>query len=145
MESEIDRLQSQKPSVSKVLEINDKREEISADSIDYAQELSIFSKADINKVSWIEKYAADTTMESGQMRKVVYTALDEDLKTRKIEIDLSSGSPQEIRIQNRMRSPILKAWQRMVYRPGRGFEIEQEQKVRLLANKRMKVSVQFQE
>jgi hypothetical protein len=145
MELEIDRLETKRPSVDKILEINDQREELSADSIDYAQELSIFSKADINKVSWIEKYAADTTLEGGQVSKVVYTALDEDLKTRAIEIDLRDESPVEIRIQNRMESPILKAWQRMVYRPERGFEIEQEQKVRLLPNKRMKVSVKFQE
>jgi hypothetical protein len=76
---------------------------------------------------------------------VVYSALDEDLKTRKIEIDLAGGLPTQIRIQNRMESMILKARQDMVYEPNSGFTIEQEQKVRLLPKKYIKVSVQFRE
>lgn len=142
---EIDRLQADQPSVNKELTLNEKTETLEMDDIDFSDELSIFEKADINKVSWIEKYDVDTIQTTGAIREVVYTATDEKLKIRKIELSFDQDQLIHVKVFNEVNSPVLQAEQRMEYTPGSGYRIEQEQKVRFLPQKIMKVVVNFVE
>jgi len=142
-EGEIERLQAAQPKVSKLLTLNEQTETLELNDIDFSEELSIFEKTDINKVSWIEKYEVDTIKTAGDTRQVIYTATDDKLKTRKIEISFVQGQLTQIKILNKVDSPILKSEQRMLYIPDSGYEIEQVQKVRFLSQKLMKVVVRF--
>lgn len=143
MEQEIARLEKDRPKVKKVIAINENSEEVPTDTIDYAKELAIFKNSDINRVAWIDKYDGDTLRTNGVIDKITYKARQKKLRTRYIVIDFDKGEPTRIKIQNQTDSPVLKAKQDLVYDPQDGFAIIQEQKVRALDKKFLKIEVEY--
>jgi hypothetical protein len=142
---EIQRLEKDEVAVKKVLSINGLSEEVPTDTLNFSKELSIFKKSDINRVAWIDKYKSDTTRTAdGVLNRIIYSAIRKDLRTRKIVIDFDEGQPSKIVIRNATDSPALKASQMLVYTPDGGFTIEQEQKVRAMEKKFLKVEVSYQ-
>lgn len=144
MEAEIARLEKDRPKVKKVIAINENSEEVPTDTINYAKELAIFKNSDINRVAWIGKYDGDTVLTNGVIEKITYKARQKKLRTRFMIIDFAKGVPTRIKIQNQTDSPVLKATQDLVYDPQDGFAIIQEQKVRALDKKFLKIEVNYQ-
>lgn len=144
-ESEIKRLDRSEAPVTKVLSINGLSEEVPTDTLDFSKELSIFKKSDINRMAWIDKYEGDTTRtDAGEIKRIIYSAIRKDLRTRKIVIDFEEGAPTKIAIRNETDSPALTAKQMLIYQPDSGFSISQEQKVRALEKKFLKIEVKYQ-
>lgn len=144
-EGEIQRLENDQVEVKKVLSINGLSEEVPTDTLDFSKELSIFKKSDINRVAWIDKYKGDTTRTAdGEISRIIYSAIRKDLRTRKMVIDFENGEPSKIAIRNETDSPVLKASQMLVYAPDSGFSISQEQKVRAMDKKFLKIEVSYQ-
>ncbi|HKK74378.1 MAG TPA: hypothetical protein VJ953_04830 [Saprospiraceae bacterium] len=144
-ESEIERLDQTEAPVTKVLSINGLSEEVPTDTLNFSKELSIFKKSDINRTAWIDKYKGDTTRTaSGDIQRIIYSAIRKDLRTRKIVIDFEGGEPSKIAIRNETDSPALTARQMLIYQPDNGFSISQEQKVRALEKKFLKIEVKYQ-
>lgn len=144
-ESEIKRLDQRKVPVTKVLSINGLSEEVPTDTLDFSKELSIFKKSDINRVAWIDKYEGDTMLTNdGEVSRIIYSAIRKDLRTQKIVIDFAEGAPSKIVIRNETDSPALTARQILIYQPDNGFSIAQEQKVRAMDKKFLKIEVNYQ-
>lgn len=100
---------------------------IPADSSQIAADISAFSKADLNRPDWVDKYRVDSLTESGGLR-VTYSALEDDLRVRKIELlRQKNGAMEEIRIWKRSESPIADFEQKLRYLPDSGFRIRSEQ------------------
>ena len=143
-DEEIERLSELQPKVEKILSIDQEEEILSVDTLNYANELEVFRQSDINKVSWQDKYQAYTTRNvDGEAQRIVYTALDEKLGTRSIDISFKEGKPQQISIQKAVQSPVLQSSQDLIYQPKIGFSIAQKQKVKLMAEKELKVKVRY--
>ncbi|MEM6378680.1 MAG: hypothetical protein AAF705_10710, partial [Bacteroidota bacterium] len=90
MEQEIARLEKDRPKVKKVIAINENSEEVPTDTINYAKELDIFKKSDINRVAWIGKYDGDTLLTNGVIDKITYKARQKKLRTRFMIIDFEN-------------------------------------------------------
>ncbi|MEO0339534.1 MAG: hypothetical protein AAF242_09995 [Bacteroidota bacterium] len=141
--TEIARLKAQKSGAEKILEINGETETLKVDSLNLEKELAIFKQSDINKTSWADKYNGDTTIVGGKIQQITYTALEEDLKTKKIIIEFANDKVEDISIENEVDSPVLKSKQQLHYQPNQGYSIAQTQKIRLMKENDLKVKVVF--
>ncbi|MEK7254564.1 MAG: hypothetical protein AAB316_07460, partial [Bacteroidota bacterium] len=75
-------------SIKKTAVVDGQKEEKMLDTLNFEQELKIFSDNDINRPAWSGKYQMDSIFnENKELVKLNYTASDESLKTQKMEID----------------------------------------------------------
>lgn len=140
---EIQALNSKGVKAKKEVQYNDKQDVLQSQKLDYEKELAVFVHSDINKLSWREKYQADTIREGSEIRSIVYKALDEQLKTRKITITFGQNQVSKIAIQNRLKSIVASTWQNLEYVPGKGYQVHGTQQMRLAGKDKMGIEVEF--
>jgi hypothetical protein len=141
--SEIKRLEASKTLARKVVLFNDKRDETANETLNYAKELEVFLHSDINKLSWRDKYRGDTVLQQGAIQRITYTALDEQLKTRKVSIYFAHNYVAQVEIHNRLKSIIAETWQDLRYQAAKGYRISGQQNMRAAGNAKVGVEVSF--
>ncbi len=145
IKEEAQRLSEQQPRVRKRIEVSGKQEVQTFDSLDYSKELDIFSRSDINRVAWLDKYQVDSTFERGQLAKITYTTDDEELKTHRMEIEFDQGKASSIYVRNKTESIVANIEQEMQYRTGEGYWLVSSQSTELSGEKEVKVEAEFLE
>jgi hypothetical protein len=143
--AEIKHLNSAQTKANKTVRYNEKEDVLSNQKLDYQKELAVFVHSDINKLSWREKYSADTLKEGNEIRSITYKALDEQLKTRKIAISFDQNEVAQIAIENRLKSIMASTWQTLEYVPGKRYQVHGKQKMRLAGVDRMGIEVEFKD
>ncbi|MCB0557682.1 MAG: hypothetical protein H6573_06145 [Lewinellaceae bacterium] len=143
IEQEVQRLSESQPAVLKRIAIDGQKEERAFDSLDYSKELNIFSRSDINKVAWLDKYRADSTFQDGQLSRISYTSKEKGLKTQLLELQFSGGRVSRVHIQNKTESIVADVAQEMWYDPEHGYSLESRQSTALTKEKKVKVEVDF--
>lgn len=99
-------LVSAKPTVKKNTLIGEKEEAVASSDLSWKKELKLFAQLDINKPVLLRSYSIDT-LASGNDRKLVYKALNEDLKVRELEVVIDNGgNPKNIKAAVREENPI---------------------------------------
>ena len=128
MEEEKNWMVNNKISLTKTLSLNGETDTLYIDQPNFASELDVFIKSDINRPSLSDKYSVDSIFSSGKLYKITYTAKDEKVNTRKLSIQFDSHNKVvliDIRLFNG--SPITKNVQHLIYRPKAGYVIKDEQ------------------
>ncbi|MCB0634888.1 MAG: hypothetical protein KDD15_34385 [Lewinella sp.] len=142
---QVAQLSTDQPSVRKKVRIGDQEEEKEVDGIDFSQELQIFSRSDINRPAWSDKYQVDSIMQDGQLTALSYTAIDTSLVTRLLEISFQSGKVTSIHILNRSHSAIAHTEQDLQYLPRERYQIVSTQKTIGSLPKTVSVEAYFEE
>lgn len=128
MEEEKNWMVNNKISLTKILSLNGEMDTLYIGQPNFASELDVFIKSDINRPSLFDKYSVDSISSSGKLHKITYTAKDEKVNTRKLSIQFDSQNKVEsidIRLFNG--SPITKNVQHLTYKPYNGYVIKDEQ------------------
>lgn len=128
MEEEKNWMVNNKISLTKTLSLNGETDTLYIDQPNFASELDVFIKSDINRPSLSDKYNVDSLVSSGKLYKIIYIAKDEKVNTRKLSIQFDSQNKVgliDIRLFNG--SPITKNVQHLIYRPKAGYVIKDEQ------------------
>lgn len=128
MKEENKQMVNDKISLSKILTLNGEMDTLYIDQPDFESELDVFIKSDINRPSLSDKYSVDSLVNSGELYKIIYTAKDEKVNTRKLSIQFDSQNKVmfvDIRLFNG--SPITKNVQHIKYIPKVGYKIKDEQ------------------
>ena len=141
--NEAARLDALQPRVRKEVYVNGTPEKKTLDSLDYTEELNVFTKSDINRKAWIDKYTADSTAGNGLLEEIVYEAIDEKLKTRRIVISFQDKAVSSVQIENQGGSFITKSVQKLLYDPLQGYSIESTQDITLSKEQQLMVKVSF--
>lgn len=103
--------------------------------LDWNQELSVFKNSDINRKAWLDKYETienkQVTADGGEVRQVEYKAKEADLKTRFIKLRFrdQSEEPEYIEIRNGTKNMIYKGYEKLWYKTGEKYRVENVQKV----------------
>jgi hypothetical protein len=144
-EEEVDRLNQSAPSVVKTVTLNDDEEQKETEIADFSKELLIFSESHINKVSWWGKYAGDTSYyQNGQISTIIYTAGEEELKTKSVRISFSiSGEIDSLFILNSTDNPTISTYQELIYLPNKKYEIFSQEKVALSKDRKLRIEGVF--
>jgi len=129
--------------VRKTVIINGKKEEQVIDNIDIKKELSIFSKCNINKLTWYDKYEVDSTFNNEQLTQIEYKAKDEDLKTQQLTVDFTNQQVSKIVIINNATSAVTDSKQELKYIPGKTYSIKSDQKLIASSQNSLSVIVEF--
>jgi len=126
----------------KTVSIDSKTQTERLKEIDWSKELSVFAAADINKTSWQDKYRVDT-MATINAVNVVYTALEDDLKTRLINVQLDRDTVKFISIEQLSDNMIYNSKKTLTYAPFEGYTLENRQKARFLKEHLYEIDVEF--
>jgi ketopantoate reductase len=142
--NEIDRLNQSNLQVEKVVKINEESEVQQLNDINYEQELKLFTNSDINRMAWFDKYKIDSIFEDRQLKALHYTALDEDLKTKSVQINFSKQEIDQVLIENSTESFIASSMQSLAYQPKSGYQIITSQKTKLGKKQAVSIAVAFE-
>lgn len=129
--------------IKKTVSVDRKTQTKTLDHIDWKKELNAFASADINKTAWQDKYRIDT-MATINAVNVVYTALDDDLKTRIINIQLDQDTVKYISIEQLGNNMIYNSEKILTYTPKVGYTLENRQKARFLKEHLYEINTEFQ-
>lgn len=109
-----------------------------------ADELKVFSEANINKTAWLDRYEADSIFsDKGSLEKITYTALKEDLRTQKLSVHFDNKKVDTIYIRQISENLLAGAAQILLYVPEYGYKIENRQKITSLDPHKLSVDVVF--
>jgi len=138
-EAEVLRLTRNKSAVDKTIEQNGLSETKSGLSIDWENELSLFTGSDINKAAWQDSYKIKEDSSS-----VSYHAIDPNLRTREIRIikDIN-GKPSYIKIKNISRNYLYESSETLIYIPDSAYSIDKNQKVILLGKNSYRINAEI--
>ncbi|MCB9082562.1 MAG: hypothetical protein H6555_12720 [Lewinellaceae bacterium] len=145
IDEEAARLDKTQPRMLKILAFDEKNDSLYPENVDFVKELKPFRDADINKLSWIDKYRTDSLFSGSDLQRLTYTALDSSLSTRRLQVDFAEipGQVAEITIQRRSKSVIAVTDRKLSYQPQKGYSLESWQGMRLVADHHLTVDVAF--
>ena len=126
-EKEVAKFSKSNPAVDKTTSHNAENEQKVLKIDNWQQELALFTASDINKSSWQDAYRVDSLE-----NKVVYTALEDKLRTRKIEIDFVNKQPSKFTIYNNVANYLYQSEEQLTYYPDSLYSISKKHDVVLL-------------
>jgi hypothetical protein len=129
----------------KTVFVGGKKEVLVLDSIGFGRDLQVFSKSDINRPAWSDKYAIDSIFSQNTLAELRYHSKDDNLKTQSIVIDFDDFMVSKIVVENNASSFFASSSQLLTYEPQHGYSIKSEQKVASNQGERFGVSVEFVE
>jgi len=133
-----------KQNIQKKASINGVEESQTIMQPDFKQELQLFMDSDINRTSWLDKYAVDSTLNAaGNLTQLTYTALEDKLRTRKVAISFAETAITNIKIVNATDNVIAQTQQELSYAPQRGYAIKSFQDILFADPRTMEVEVSF--
>ena len=142
IESEVTDLDAK--NIVKVTEVNGQKETLKLDAHDFKSDLKIFSDADINKPSWVDKYSTEkVTADNGEVSQLKYEAQDPKLKTKSLQVDFLEGQVSKIQIVKASSSAISEVSETLVYNPTSGYKIERSQDISIAGKNNFMVEVKF--
>ena len=141
-EEELDRLPGI-GTVTKSTTINGVTDTQRTAALDYRTELAPFLSADINRPAWLDKYRADSLHQDGVLRRLTYTALDDDLFTRELFVSFDGPAVDSIRIVKGSELMIADTRRELLYVPRSGYSIRGAQRVLLASDNRIAIEVEF--
>lgn len=135
-ESEASRLRKKRAIVDKTVRRNEVSETKHGLSVNWKNELALFIESDINKPAWHDSYKV-----TGDSSSISYIALDNDLRTRSIEIHKGpDGRLLEISIINETKNNLYKSFESLKYITDSTYMINKTQDVLLLGNNRYTIT-----
>ena len=105
-------------------------------TVDWKNELSLFTESDINKPAWNNRYKI-----TGDSINIFYKAIDSNLHTRSIHIKKdSSGRLVHISILNYTSNNLYNSSESLSYTPDSIYKIVKHQDVLLLGNNKYEIT-----
>ena len=124
IDSETERL-AQQVSFSKTVFVNGEKETKKVENVNLKNELKPFSDSDINKPSWVGKYAVDSTFnQKKELVSLRYQAKDKKLKTKNLVVDFYKNVVSKIFIKNATNSSVANTYQTLTYQPKTGHGVQ---------------------
>ncbi len=143
-ESEIELIQKDLIALEKTSTVNGQKETKRVENVDLTEELSIFVNADINKTTWQDQYQVDSLRnEDASLQAIHYTALNDNLKTKKMIVAYERGVVKEIEIWKGIDNMAIQSNQILKYFPQQGYVISNEQSIVLSTAQKVEIKVDF--
>ena len=141
--SEVKRLSSLKK-LRKTTSINGSKETKELEIIDFEKELKLFAESDINRIAWLDRYKVDSLLgENKQLRQLSYIALDDKLRTQRMQIYFSNQKLDSLIIWNETSTAVAKSRQYIIYKPKSGYQIRSIQSINFASTHELGVQVEF--
>lgn len=145
MEKDLAKKKTQVKQLQKTIILDGAAETKELEHFDLAKETELFSAADINKIAWLDRYKADSTFyKTGQLKKLAYTNITNDLRTKNLIIHYDiKNIVDSILVEQSGTSVLAKSVQKLHYFPASGYRIENQQDITALDQHKLIVDVKF--
>ena len=144
----IDRLNKKDPLVEKAAYLNGKEEhhELHFDQKKWQTELAPFLDADINKPAFVKRYRADTLKIDDSTSCLVYSALDEKLRTRELKLYFhrNIAVPYKLEAQLSASKLFYKSAQRLRLTESEGYDLRGRQDIVLFGTDTFAIKGKFE-
>lgn len=127
----------------KEININDKLEIQKPSIFDLEKELAIFRNADINKLAWKDQYQVDSVLVQQQLAAIHYTALKDNLKTKKLSVYIEEGEISHLQIRKGLANMAAQSTQELTYYKGKGYTITNQQTLVLSEPQHIEMEVKY--
>ncbi len=146
IEQETARLASENKKLEKTIWIGEQKETKVLDSVDWKEELRLFSDSDINRPAWTEKYEGDTLLaDPGRVRTIHYKAVDPGLRVQQLTVTFdSNGIIDQLEVKKTLNSLIERIDQYLIYQPESGYELQEKSESSLNTIRDVRIKAQFQ-
>ncbi|MEO0777536.1 MAG: hypothetical protein AAFW73_24670 [Bacteroidota bacterium] len=143
---EVEKLERLEGKITKTTQIDGQSESHTFDSLDFAQELSVFASADINRPAWLDQYRVDSIRTpEGDLRVLEYRAIREDLPTQRIRVEFEEEMARIIQIEKLTENALMSASLQLEYHSGQSYRIQSKQQLKLSEEREMVVEVKLPE
>lgn len=130
--------------VQKKTSIDGKEEQRQVSNLNFEDELQLFINSAINRPAWLDKYQVDsTTNATGQLTRLTYRALEDQLRTRQVDIRFDNTTVTAVHILNETDNAIAQTKQELTYEAAKGYTIKSFQDVLMSEPHRMTIEVSF--
>jgi len=131
-------------SFTKTVTINGRTEEQKLNKLDFENEFSIFTAADINRPAWSDKYAIDSLFNSqNQLTQIRYQAMDAQLKTKTLTIKFLNSKVVSIYIEKNMDNAVATSSQTLYYEVNKGYTIQSQQDLSFSESRNFQIKVDY--
>jgi hypothetical protein len=137
-ENEAQRLTKLNPTLKKTVNIDENIESKEIKILNWKQELSIFSDADINKIAWIGKFKEIKTDSL-----ITYSSNDKKIAIKSINIKTHNREISAIEIISINNNTVFQIADTLTYIPDSLYQISKTQKIKLLKNRAYRVKAEF--
>lgn len=137
--NEVQKLKDKNSTILKTITHNGLSESKALKIEDWEQEFALFLESDINKMAWKNSYTKDSTS-----NKIIYTAKEQGLRTKSIEIDLIDNKPIKFKISNVVENYLYSSQENLEYIPDSIYSIQKSQKTVILGENTYKIEGKFQ-
>lgn len=142
-QEEQERLSKLTSSFTKKATVNGKEETKTFETLDFTKELAMFMDSDINKIAWLDKYEADSTLVDGQLQQINYRTPDQSLKTQALTISFEKETVSQVDILRKSTSIAANVRQELTYQPTIGYSIKSIQNTKLSDPEVIELEVRF--
>ena len=132
------RLKKLNPSIEKTVSVDDSSEKKSIKIVDWKKELSIFTDSDINKRAWLGQFKIYKTPTLEQ-----YSSNQEKIPVKELKVMRKNGKVSGIQILLKNTNALYTSTDTLVYYPDSLYQIDKTQHIKLLAEKRYRITVLF--
>ncbi len=145
MDQEVKNKKDRVKKLRKMISLDGVAETKEIENFDFEKETALFRTADINKVAWLDRYETDSVFyESGQLEKLIYKSIDNDLRTKSLIIHYDTKNViDHILVEQSSTSALAKSVQNLSYLPASGYRIENQQDITALTPHKLIVDVTF--
>lgn len=142
--SEMDRLGSSKPSITKTITTDGDSETHTTDTINWSYELAPLMELNINTPIWSKSYTIDTTLHE-QHYEIVYTTDLENHPVTKLIVGLENGTDKCLYIEGFIKEEnyVYSSWKHLSYVTDKEYLIEGGLEFRFIYNTQYKVEGKF--
>jgi SHS2 domain-containing protein len=129
------RMEKLHPSVLKTVTYNNQTEQKTLAIKNWQRELGLFTESDINKPAWKNSYKVITAGDA-----TVYTAIDTNLRTRKMIILSKANAVKQIEIFNFTKNLLYQTGDHLIYYPDSAYVIEKHQTVKIMGEHNYRIT-----
>lgn len=125
--------------VTKTVILNDQEESMVKDGYTWEAEMESLRQWDINRAAWKGAYSADSVFEGRVLASCRYTAREDDLPVRQMEVFYRTGEVDSLSIQTRVKNPLHRTEAQYHYRRGKTYLLVQENHRRFGKDQKLEV------
>jgi hypothetical protein len=135
-DDQISQLYKDSSIIIKTANINGNTDQHEMPWTDWRKEFALFYASDINKGSFIGKYTVDTTTIDSLEKRITYKAIDKDLRTSLMEVNLSAhdNSIKLLHIINKSDHFLSSNMEELYYEPLKSYIVKSTQQMKLFGN-----------
>lgn len=143
LNSEVSRLNGLRSGVIKKINLNNEKDSLIINTVNWTKELELFAAIDLNKAAWKDHFLCDTLRVANTVI-VTYKAKINSIPVRQVKLIYFNRKLESLRIVKQSDNFIVKSSSQLIYQPSSGYSYKSFQSILGLLDENYFVEATFQ-